>query len=102
LGIVDSNANPDVVDYIIPANDDAMRSIRLLVGAMADAVLEGKAIRKGGAIDDNAGYEEEEDVVVSDFDDDADDEELLGESTLKKLRNTKIDFDDDDEDEDDE
>ena len=101
LGIVDSNANPDVVDYIIPANDDAMRSIRLLVGAMAEAVLEGKAIRKGGAIDDNAGYEEEE-AVVSDFDDDADDEELLGESTLKKLRNTTIDFDDDDDDDDDE
>lgn len=43
LGIVDTNANPDSIDYIIPGNDDAMRSIRLLVGAMADAVLEGKA-----------------------------------------------------------
>ncbi|MEO1287321.1 MAG: 30S ribosomal protein S2 [Chloroflexota bacterium] len=41
LGIVDTNANPDSIDYIIPGNDDAMRSIRLLVGAMADAVLEG-------------------------------------------------------------
>ena len=61
LGIVDTNGNPDTVDYIIPGNDDAMRSIRLLVGAMADAVLEGKAIRKGGAIDDSAGYEDEDD-----------------------------------------
>ena len=52
LGIVDTNADPDFVDYIIPANDDAMRSIRLLVSAMSDAVIEGKAIRKGGDIDD--------------------------------------------------
>lgn len=97
LGIVDTNANPDVVDYIIPGNDDAMRSIRLLVGAMADAVLEGKAIRKGGAIDDDAGYDEPQEAV-SDFDDDAEDEDLLGESTLKKLRDTKLDFDDDEDD----
>lgn len=98
LGIVDTNGNPDTVDYIIPGNDDAMRSIRLLVGAIADAVLEGKAIRKGGAIDDSAGYEDE-DEDIPDFDDDADDEDLLGESTLKKLRASKLDFDDDEDDE---
>ena len=98
LGIVDTNGNPDTVDYIIPGNDDAMRSIRLLVGAIADAVLEGKAIRKGGAIDDSAGYEDD-DEDIPDFDDDADDEDLLGESTLKKLRASKLDFDEDEDDE---
>jgi len=96
LGIVDTNGNPDVVDYIIPANDDAMRSIRLLVGALADAVIEGKAIRKGGDVDD---IEEEEDTNTSriNFADDADDEDLLGESTLRKLRGSKLDFDTDED-----
>ena len=101
LGIVDTNANPDQIDYIIPGNDDAMRSIRLLVGAMADAVLEGKAIRKGGNIDEGL-QEAEPAAAVPDFDDDAEDEDLLGESTLKKLRGSKLDFDDDEDDEDDE
>lgn len=95
LGIVDTNANPDVVDYIIPGNDDAMRSIRLLVGAMADAVIEGKAIRGGGEFEEEA---EDLEYGTPDFDDDAEDEDLLGESTLQKLRGRKLDFDDDDED----
>jgi small subunit ribosomal protein S2 len=96
LGIVDTNGNPDVVDYIIPANDDAMRSIRLLVGALADAVIEGKAIRKGGDVDD---IEEEDDTNTSriNFADDADDEDLLGESTLRKLRGSKLDFETDED-----
>ena len=97
LGIVDTNANPDQIDYIIPGNDDAMRSIRLLVGAMADAVLEGKAIRKGGNIDEDLD-DDEPASRVPDFDDDAGDEDLLGESTLKKLRGASLDFDDEDED----
>ncbi|MCK4552566.1 MAG: 30S ribosomal protein S2, partial [Tenericutes bacterium] len=41
FGIVDTNCDPDEVDYIIPANDDALRSVRLIVGKMADAVIEG-------------------------------------------------------------
>jgi len=40
FGIVDTNCDPDDVDYIIPANDDALRSVRLIVGKMADAVVE--------------------------------------------------------------
>ena len=43
IGIVDTNSNPDDVDYVIPGNDDAIRSIRLFVEAIADAVLEGQA-----------------------------------------------------------
>jgi small subunit ribosomal protein S2 len=97
LGIVDTNADPDFVDYIIPANDDAMRSIRLLVSAMADAVLEGKAIRKGGDIDEVL---EGADGAGADFGDDASDEDLLGESTRKsmeRLRGGKFEFDDEEE-----
>ncbi len=42
FGIVDTNCDPDEVDYIIPANDDALRSVRLIVNKMADAVVEAK------------------------------------------------------------
>ncbi len=42
IGVVDSNSNPDGVDYVIPGNDDAIRAIKLYVTAAADAVLEGK------------------------------------------------------------
>jgi len=43
FGIVDSNSDPDGVDYIIPGNDDAIRAIRLYVTAVADAVAAGQA-----------------------------------------------------------
>lgn len=85
LALVDTNADPDLVDHILPANDDAMRSIRLLVGALADAVLEGHNLRQ------SAGIEVEEEQVFSDaYDDELGDEDLLGESTLAKLRDSKL------------
>ena len=43
VGIVDTNSNPDGVDYVIPGNDDAIRSIRLFVEAIADSVIEGQS-----------------------------------------------------------
>lgn len=42
IGIVDTNCDPDDVDYIIPANDDAIRAVKLITGRMADAVIEAK------------------------------------------------------------
>ena len=42
FGIVDTNSNPDVVDYVIPANDDAIRSVSLILAVIADAVVESK------------------------------------------------------------
>ena len=42
VAIVDTNCDPDEIDYVIPGNDDAIRAIRLLTGLMADAVIEGK------------------------------------------------------------
>ncbi|ENH98209.1 30S ribosomal protein S2 [Gracilibacillus halophilus YIM-C55.5] len=42
VGIVDTNCDPDEIDYVIPANDDAIRAVKLLTGKMADAVLEAK------------------------------------------------------------
>jgi small subunit ribosomal protein S2 len=42
VGIIDTNCNPDGIDYVIPGNDDSIRSIKLITGALADAILEGK------------------------------------------------------------
>ena len=42
VGIVDTNADPDLIDYVIPANDDAVGSLKLLIGYIFDAWLEGK------------------------------------------------------------
>ena len=42
VAIVDTNCNPDEIDYVIPGNDDAIRAVKLIAGAMADAVLEGR------------------------------------------------------------
>jgi len=46
VAITDTNCNPDVIDYVIPGNDDALRSIRLITGRIADACIEGQARRK--------------------------------------------------------
>ena len=46
VAICDTNSSPDLIDYPIPANDDALGSIRLLVGYIADAVIEGKKVKK--------------------------------------------------------
>ncbi|KFA57387.1 30S ribosomal protein S2 [Mageeibacillus indolicus] len=42
VGIVDTNCDPEEVDYVIPGNDDAIRAVKLIAGKMADAVIEGK------------------------------------------------------------
>ncbi|MBQ6542033.1 MAG: 30S ribosomal protein S2, partial [Lachnospiraceae bacterium] len=42
VGIVDTNCDPDEIDYVIPGNDDAIRAVKLIAGRMADAVLEGR------------------------------------------------------------
>ncbi len=42
VGIIDTNCDPDEIDYVIPGNDDAIRAIKLIAGKMADAVLEGR------------------------------------------------------------
>ena len=47
--LADTNADPDGIDYIIPGNDDAIRSIKLIASKLADAVLEGKQLRENKA-----------------------------------------------------
>jgi len=50
IAVVDTNCDPDEVDYVIPGNDDAIRAVKLLTETMANAVLEGK---QGEQIEDN-------------------------------------------------
>ena len=52
IGVVDTNCDPDEVDYVIPGNDDALRSIRLFASRVADAVLSGRGIRESAQADD--------------------------------------------------
>jgi small subunit ribosomal protein S2 len=56
VAVIDTNCDPDLVDYKIPGNDDAIRAVRLFCAAMADAVLDGKALLEQAA----AGREKEE------------------------------------------
>ena len=58
VAIVDTNCDPDDVDYVIPGNDDAIRAVKLLVGAMADAVIEGRQGAVGSAAQEEAETEE--------------------------------------------
>lgn len=60
VGIVDTNCDPDDVDYIIPANDDAIRAVKLIAGCMADAVIEAK---QGESFDEGTESEASEEVA---------------------------------------
>ena len=91
VSLVDTNCNPQNIDYVIPSNDDAIRAIKLLVGKVADAVLEGKAMRKEeedsdeAASDKGEGVTEQKPTRVVEMDEEVEDEELLGEATLAKM-----------------
>jgi small subunit ribosomal protein S2 len=52
VGVVDTNCDPDEVDYVIPGNDDALRSIRLFSAGIADAVLAGRGVAEAAAAPD--------------------------------------------------
>ena len=105
VAMVDTNCNPSDIDYVIPANDDAIRAIKLMVGKVADAVLEGKAMRK----EEDFDKEELEPISEDDnrersrariqLEEEVNDEDLLGESTLQKLADSKREKDVEDEDE---
>lgn len=112
VGMVDTNCDPDPVDYVIPSNDDAIRAIKLIVSKMADAVIEGRAARID-ALGEEAAQAAAGDYDTFDgFDDELDDEALLGRGTLAKIaaqsrrssskEEELDDYDDDDYDDEDE
>ncbi len=87
VAICDTNTDPDIVDYAIPANDDALKSIKLITHTIADAVLDG---RSGGQLlerieqESKAAREEEPEEVVEDIDDE--DEQIPKPKTKKKKK----------------
>ena len=85
VAMVDTNCDPRNIDYIIPSNDDAIRAIKLIVGKMADAVLEGQAMRKDSDEEMPGGFMEygaEGELT---------DDDLLGAATLAKLQTQRDD-----------
>ena len=54
IGVVDTNCDPDEVDYVIPGNDDALRSIRLFAAGIADAVLSGRGLAEAASASEAA------------------------------------------------
>lgn len=91
IALVDTNCDPTGVDFVIPSNDDAIRAIKLLTGKIADAVLEGKAMRKdveeGPEMTEQVERPAEEPALPMT------DEDLLGEATLAKLQSGAFDED---------
>ena len=66
IGVVDSNNNPDGVDYVIPGNDDAIRSIRLYASGIADAILDGhQAVALGNKDDFGSEFNELDDTTIA-------------------------------------
>ena len=92
IALVDTNCDPGGIDYVIPSNDDAIRAIKLLAAKIADAVLEGKALRKDEGVEEAeeaAGARAERKRVVPEVV--VEDAELLGAATLAKLQSGAYD-----------
>ena len=105
LGMVDTNSDPDPIEYVIPSNDDAIRAVKLIVSIIANAAVEGRSIREVDLAD--TGQVSNAELAEM--------EQYLGPSTLAKLQTAEddeeeldadvdidIDEDDGDQDEDDE
>jgi len=86
MAMVDTNCDPDPIDFVIPSNDDAIRAIKLIVEYLADAVNEGLQVRQALQVDEG----------------EAEDEKYLGAATLAKLRAGAMEFEDELEEEEEE
>ena len=84
IAMVDTNCDPDPIDYVIPSNDDAIRAVKLIISTIATAALEGRALRSSLEAEEEeaAGIEGEEAM-----------ERYLGPSTLAKIRAAAVDED---------
>jgi small subunit ribosomal protein S2 len=87
IAMVDTNCDPDPIDYIIPANDDAIRANRLIITKIADAVMEGQNMRAAFMVEEE-GLEAE-----------AGEEKYLGAATLAKLKSGELEFEEEEPEE---
>lgn len=100
VALVDTNCDPRNVDYVIPSNDDAIRAIKLIIGKLADAVIEGKALRDEGDMGDfgfapTATFEKESFISGEELAED----ELLSDNLLAKISEKKAETETVDENE---
>jgi small subunit ribosomal protein S2 len=96
VAMVDTNCDPELIDYVIPSNDDAIRAIKLITSKLADAVLEGAAMRKEEL--ELVSAEAMQVGAYDQFGDEDEDEAYLGEATLAKLRAGALAFEGDRDD----
>ena len=75
MAVVDTNCDPDLIDYVIPGNDDAIRAIKLFATAMADACIEGQASAKDTVPQPKPATAGEAPAATENFDDDNDEGE---------------------------
>lgn len=88
LGLVDTNCDPTVIDHVIPSNDDAIRAIKLMVSYMADAVIEGRSLRKDqpeAEAGDRGGAASTRRRRADGVGEELTDSDLLGAATLAKV-----------------
>ncbi len=99
ISLLDTNCDPDYADIPIPANDDAIRSVKLIVGKLADAIYEGRH----GQLESDEDYEEfEESLAGDDEGDDYEDDYEDDVDAVEDFNDEADDSDNDDEDDDDE
>jgi small subunit ribosomal protein S2 len=83
IGMVDTNCDPDSVDYVIPSNDDAIRAIDLIVGILAQAVIDGKNIMTEGAISTPVGEEQPE--VIENVENQVEEEDINMDAIVQEI-----------------
>ena len=89
IAMVDTNCDPSLVEHVLPANDDAIRAIRLIIGYLADAAIEGHQLRK----DEEPEGDQRAESVIAEMVTESD-EDLLGAATLAKLSSGELEFED--------
>lgn len=84
FGIVDTNCDPDIVDYVIPANDDAVRSVKLVIGALANAIAE----VNGKEVINYVSSEDAKENLKTDMKELLEDTKVLTKEVAKKVKET--------------
>lgn len=94
MALVDTNCDPRSIDYVLPGNDDAMRAIKLIIEAFANAVIEGRDMRDKDTLEEEETAYDSRKTYEEDEEEESDDK-YFGASTLAKLRDSKL-FEDED------
>ncbi len=97
VGMVDTNCDPDVIDYVIPSNDDAIRAIHLIAGIMGQAVIEGRQANAEGAADAAEMPENAADLLSEDSEEDTEAVVVTDDEDVPKKRLRKKPDDADEE-----